>query len=97
MNINELLRTRPENLASKQEEVLNEAVVDRLRLIADLIEKRKYSDVEKYLFDSPAGDGYGLDNTAISFTDIYDPSCQGLDSDIGDMIEKLNELSRLHK
>lgn len=72
-------------VAKKYKQALKEAVVARLKEITHLIIEDKYDEVSKFIEDSPAGDGYGCDNSYISFADVT--QCE----DIGEVIYKLNE------
>ena len=85
MNIKEILKMTPENLAKDQHEQLKKAVVEHLEHVAHLIMIEDYSNVEGLLESSPSGDDYGCDNKYIDFSDIYG-------EDIADVIEKLTHL-----
>lgn len=86
-NLRKFLQTKPENLAEQQHIMLKEFVVERLQKIIDLIDKEEYVDVLKMTAFSPAGDGYGQDNSYIDFSDVF-----GVEADIEVVIEKLQQL-----
>lgn len=89
MDIKEILKMTPENLAKEQHDTLKKAVVDKLNTIARLINNEQYLKVSDfYLESSPSGDCMGCDNEYIDFSDIYG-------EDIGDVIEKLIHLSTI--
>lgn len=65
----------------------NNLYSSKLRKIAELLDDGDYLTIEQeYLFDSPAGDGYGLDSTCIDFNDG-----EGEPFDIGDVIRELKK------
>lgn len=68
----------------RYKEALKEATVRRLKEVTHLIMEDKYDEVSKFIDDSPAGDGYGSDNSYISFADITQHE------DIGSIIYELN-------
>lgn len=97
MELKDLLATKPEDLAAKQEQALRGHAAEKLRMIAKLIEDGDYKGVEKHLENSPAGDDHGCDNTFISFDELQLAGYQGYTTDIGDVIVKLQELQRMQK
>lgn len=62
---------------------LKKAAIERLKQVTHLIIEDKYDEAAKFIDDSPAGDGYGSDNSYINFRDIT--PCE----DIGDIIYHL--------
>ena len=59
----------PREIARKQYNTYKEYVVNHLKEIADAIDEGNYEDVlNEDTFRSPAGDGYGMDNTVINFS-----------------------------
>lgn len=85
MNVKNFLETTPESLAEEQWKVLTEAVTERLREIAILIEEGCYDHVDNMLCESRSGDAHGDDNYFIDFSDIYG-------EDIHDVVRKLKDL-----
>lgn len=73
----------PKELARKKYEAYKTYVLQVLDNVKQEIERESFSNIEKYLFESPSGDGWGLDNHCIDFginnrvMDIYD-ACQML-------------------
>ena len=97
MELKDLLATKPEDLAMKQEMALRAHAAAKLRFIAQLIEDGAYEAVERELDNSPAGDECGRDNTFISFEELQLSFYRGGTTDIGDVIEKLQQLHRMAK
>lgn len=85
MELSELLSTKPQELARKQEMALAKHVEVKLRGIADLIKRGCYEDVLAMLEPSP-DDGSGDTNRYIDFSEI-DPD--GSATDIGYVIDFL--------
>lgn len=73
----------PKDIAKKKYEAYRKYVLQVLDNVKQEIERESFSNIEKHLFESPAGDGYGLDNHCIDFgtntarMDLYD-ACQML-------------------
>ena len=64
-------------------EALKNAVIERLKAVIKAIKENNIEEINSLTEYSPSGDGYGCDNTYISFKDITD--CE----DIGDVINAL--------
>lgn len=60
---------------------------NKLRTIAELLDKGKYLEVREMTFSSPAGDDMGLDNTCIDFSEDSDEHI----TDIGDVLSILEK------
>jgi hypothetical protein len=73
-------------ILNKYKETLKKVAINRLKEVCDCIQKENFSRLNELLANSPAGDGYGCDNTYIRFDDISD-----LD-DIGSVYETLKNL-----
>ena len=71
---------------NKYKETLKKVTINRLEEVCDCIRKEDFGRLNELLANSPAGDGYGRDNTYIRFDDI-----SGLD-DIGSVYETLKNL-----
>lgn len=99
MELKDLLATKPDELAAKQEKELATYAAKKLRMIADHLEAGRYDQVREHLADSPAGDDHGCDNTYITFAELgIDPDRYGNDNgDIGSVVSKLEELKKLAK
>lgn len=91
MELSELLSTRPQELARKQEMALAKHVEVKLRGIADLIRRGCYEDVLVMLEESLAGDGYGDTNQYINFSEIDE---NGDAVDIGGVLSLLIQLRK---
>ena len=92
MDIKELLNTRPEQLAEKQFVALKGYSIGMLKSVVKLLETEQFDEARKYLAESPAGDGYGLDNSYIDFNFIGNGG-----DDISEVIDKLEQLKSLMK
>lgn len=57
-----------ENLAKTQHDALKRHVINVLDTVKKCIEKEQYDQIEDLTFESPAGDGWGLDNQVIDFS-----------------------------
>ncbi|KYC52642.1 MAG: hypothetical protein AMQ22_00692 [Candidatus Methanofastidiosum methylothiophilum] len=68
---------------------LKQLTIDRLKIIAKLLEEEKFEDVQNHLAYSPAGDGMGDDNYYIFFYDLVD----GI-NDLNDVCNYLKELKK---
>ena len=73
-------------ILNKYKETLKKVAINRLKEVCDCIQKENFGRLNELLANSPAGDGYGCDNTYIRFDDISD-----LD-DIGSVYETLKNL-----
>lgn len=92
MNLSELMKTKPENLAELQHKQLKEHVLSVLSNIQKLVEEEQYDSIEDCCGFSGAGDGYGSDNHYIDFSYNEDSSCA---LDILDVADHLSKLKRL--
>lgn len=92
-DISDLLKITPETLAEQQFAALKTYTVKKLRNISDLISTERFDEVSKQLFDSPAGDGYGLDSTCIDFSETKLEE----NADIGTVLKRLKELQEVNK
>lgn len=90
--LKEFLTVNPSTLAREQRDALTKAVAARLKHLADLLERKCYSEVKSHLSFSPAGDCMGHDNYHINFSDFLNRT-EG-DADLGDIVEKLEELNK---
>lgn len=62
----------------------------QLRELADLLDKGEYLLAEEMTFSSPAGDGWGMDNTCITFNGERGDNAQ----DIGMVLIELRTLDK---
>lgn len=76
-----------ENLAKTQHDALKQYTLNILNKVKQYIEDERYTEIEDLTFESPAGDGWGLDNQVINFG--Y-KECEELD--ITEIVWKLNNL-----
>lgn len=60
-------------------------IIDVLKRVIDIVDKENFDLLKEYIFESPAGDGYGLDNNCIEFGGIMGKN----DIDIYEAIEQL--------
>lgn len=67
----------------RYKEALKNAVIERLKAVIKAIKEDNIEEINSLTEYSPSGDGYGCNNTYISFKDITD--CE----DIGDVINAL--------
>lgn len=95
INIKEFMNITPEELSEKQHNVLKEAVINRLRDIAILMQNEKYEAVLDCLGYSPSGDSHGCDNHYITFDDILEEK-GGDGSDIETVVTRLSELKKIY-
>ena len=95
LTVRELLSTKPETLAEKQYKVLLQETKATLAQLIFLLDRGDFSTAGRMLANSPAGDGNGCDNLCINFGHLLDPACDGCAADIGDVIARLEELSKL--
>lgn len=72
-----------EIINKRYKEALKNAVIERLKAVIKAIKEDNLEEINSFTEYSPSGDGYGCDNTYISFKDITD--CE----DIGDVIDAL--------
>jgi hypothetical protein len=89
MELKDLMNTSPETLAKKQYEELKSHTLNVFNRIIQLILGDNLNSIEEFLFDSPAGDDYGLDNRCINFS--YNNKVM----DIGDILDQLNNLKKI--
>jgi len=86
--IKELLSINPDTLKNEQYLELKNHAKSILTRIIGLLDSDRLDDIESFMQESPAGDGYGLDNYYINFNFS--------DSEYGDDIEcLLNKLKSL--
>lgn len=97
MDLKKLLQTTPESLALEQYNALTEAVIKRLGQVQGHIQRGELDKLSDFLFDSPAGDGHGWDNTCIAFTDLMTAGNEDTDrgTDIGDVVSRLQKLQSI--
>lgn len=91
MEIQEILKLTPEQLATTQLKELKLHVVTRLQKIIQNINNDQYDEVLSMTFESPAGDDMGMDNTCIDMA-ISDKL-----TDIGNVIDRMKELKGMTK
>jgi hypothetical protein len=91
MDLKTIMNTTPEALAKLQYKELKSFVLERLNEIVQLIKDDKYEKLDEFLFNSPAGDGYGMDNMCINFS--YDALENRVD--ISEIVEKLTYLKSI--
>jgi len=94
MNTKELLQLTPEELASKQLEGLQSAVIERLTEVIKKIENGGFNGVDKFLRHSPSGDGTGCENDYINFAHLMDDK-HGHGVDIGCVVKRMQELKKI--
>ena len=58
----------PCELAKKKKDAYKSYVLDLLRKAIDCIEREDWLSLNNLCFDSPAGDGYGMDNSVLDFS-----------------------------
>jgi len=90
-DIKDLMSVNIDNLREKQHEALETHTLAILKQVHGLLKAGKYDEVMKMTEESPAGDGYGQDNTFINFT--YDHEAQGA-MDIGEIVARLRALEK---
>lgn len=92
MDLSKLMETSPEKLAELQYNELKAFAIKILENVLGHLKQEHFEIIRnEYLFDSPAGDGYGSDNECINFT--YNREQIG-DLDIGDIIDELEGLKK---
>jgi hypothetical protein len=94
MDLKKLLQTTPESLALEQYNALLEATVKLLGRLQGHIQRGELEQAGGMLFDSPAGDGHGWDNTCISFGDLLPADGTDRGIDIGDVLNRLRAIKR---
>jgi hypothetical protein len=57
----------PRDLAREKFEAYKNYIISILEEIKEVIEKDNFAKIESFCFESPAGDGYGLDSSVIDF------------------------------
>lgn len=87
MSIEKIMSINVNTLSEMQFRELKQFTTDRLNKITRLIAQEQFDEVYEFLAGSPAGDGYGAENTYIDFG-IPKTNME----DIGDVIDKLKEL-----
>lgn len=97
MKAKELLSiANPEDLAEKQYNAIVKETEQLFKDIVELMKAHEFKGLRKMISNSPAGDCMGGDNSYISFSNIIglykDGNCE-CDSDIGNVIDKLDGLS----
>lgn len=93
MDLSKLMETSPENLAKLQYNELKAFAVITLENVLAYLKQENFEIIRnKYLFDSPAGDGHGSDNRCIDFS--YDDK-QTYSTDIGDILDTLEGLKKI--
>lgn len=99
MELLELLQTSPETLAEAQRKALTTHVCARLGQMIEHIRRGEYDAAREMTFDSPAGDGMGMDNTCIDFTPEGLGKKDGWDKDgpwdIGNILGRLESLTEV--
>jgi len=95
MELRELLKTTPETLAQQQYDALRKAASSLLGKLAGHIDRGELGAAETMLFDSPAGDGHGCDNTCIDCSELLGDDGSGCTADIGGVVGKLAELQHI--
>lgn len=93
-SVKELLTTTPETLASRQHKALLAETTDTFGRLVSCLARGDYKAATDMLANSPAGDGHGCDNSCIDFSHLLEPACQGCSADIGDVIARLEALSK---
>ena len=58
----------PCELAKKKKEAYKEYVISILTQAKDYVENEDWASLNNLCFDSPAGDGYGMDNSVLDFS-----------------------------
>ena len=74
-------------ILNKYKETLKRIAINRLEEVCDCIQKEDFVRLNGLLANSPAGDGYGCDNTYIKFDDVCNLE------DIGHVYETLKNLA----
>jgi len=96
MNLKKLLETKPETLAEEQHDALKEHVIIVLDKVMTAIKSENYDAVEAMTSSSPAGDGYGADNSFIEFE--WEPTADGVDiADVAGTLRGLKSMSKKEK
>lgn len=93
MDIAELLKATPQDLANRQENELRLYVVNKLKKFVELVANKHYKDAYKLLESSPSG-GFGSDNMYIDFSELKLDTENG--TDIGTVLEKLMALQKIN-
>lgn len=94
MNIAELLKATPQDLAKRQEKELRHYVVDKLNNFTTLIANGLYFDAVKALACSPSGDECGSNNRYIDFGELELDTQDG--TNIGVVLDKLLQLQKIN-
>lgn len=91
MKLDQLLKTTPESLAKEQHDALKAHVLATLDEFRARIDAENYKGAEMLTYNSPAGDGWGSDDTCINFS--YDGTNDT--ADLGAVLERLKALKEL--
>lgn len=91
MDLEKLLKTTPETLASEQHDALKTHIIAKLMNVVNLIKSEEYKKIESLTEFSPAGDCMGCDNSYINFGFGEEPL------DIHDVVSRLQELKKITK
>lgn len=95
IELSDLMKTTPKQLASLQHDALKKHVLGVLNLITNIIRNEQYDSLMKdddgLLEFSPAGDGYGNDNHYINFSYMKDEPM-----DIKEIVEELRNLKKIY-
>lgn len=94
INIQDFMSITPEELSKKQHDILKEAILKRIYLVAELISKEQYDKVYDLMGFSPSGDCHGCDNHYISFEDVMEDEGDGVD--ISTVLNRLDELKKIY-
>lgn len=93
VNLSELLRTSPQDLASLQYDALRTYVIQRLEKVTQLIRDEQLDQAIEMCFYSPSGDGYGRDDRCLSFDEAFPDDHNGIG--LGDVLAKLEQLKKI--
>ena len=83
-----------EIVSNRYKIAVKEGTIAILKKVISLIEQDKYEELRKMLRDSPSGDGYGMDNVYVDFSELDQTSYQSrLDKKVYDIGDVVNILS----
>jgi len=86
-----------EIVSNRYKIAVKEGTIAILKKVISLIEQDKYEELRKMLRDSPSGDGYGMDNVYVDFSELDQTSYQSRWDkkvyDIGDVVNILSSTS----
>jgi hypothetical protein len=88
IELKDLMKVHPEDLAATQFEALKQHVIETLDLVMQQVKDEAFQDLHKGLAHSPAGDCMGDDNHYIDFG--YSNECL----DIAEVIDQLSALKQ---